>query len=347
MSKVLIIGPNYYNFLPAVKSAFRELGWEARVSGYDTPVHPYRGLNKLRYKWERDRESLIGKSRAAYQNQVIRMFEQDRPDLVFIMNGDFLEAGTLDCFRRSAKVALWLFDSRTKLPASLGHVDHVDALFCFEQDDVDWFLSQGKQAFFLPQACDTTRYHPISGSVKDIDILFVGNLYYSPKRKALMNAVISRFPERRIKVYGWYQPWFKGLSAWLKRPHKRIYKNVNVPSDKANRLYNRARIVLNIHQEHQKNGANPRVFEICGAGAYQVCDWNPYVASLFPEGSIGLYKNKDELFSLIEAALSSDTTDRASVAYECVMRQHTFVQRMRQVTDYFAENPSRPAASLS
>ena len=339
MSKVFIIGPNYYNFLPAVESAYRELGWETVVSGYDTPVHPYSGLAKLRYKLSRDRDGLIARSREAYQNEVLTVFEQNRPDLVFIMNGDFLEAATLDCIRHSAKVALWLFDSRTKLPASVGHADHVDALFCFEQDDVAWFLSQGKQAFFLPQACDTSRYHPIAGSEKDIDILFVGTLFYSPKRKAVMNAVIAHFPERRIEVYGWYQPWFKGLKAWLKRPHKQIYKNVNVPSEKANELYNRAHIVLNIHQEHQKNGANPRVFEICGAGAYQICDWNPYIASLFPEGIIGLYHDREELLALIETGLIEDVSKKAALACSYVRSNHSFVNRMSFVVDLF-RNPA-------
>ncbi len=331
MSKVLIIGPNYFNFLSAVETAYRELGWEACVCGYDTPVHPYKGLAPLRYKLSRQREALVQKSRAAFREQALQAFDQARPDLVFIMNGDMLETATLDLFRETAKVALWLFDSRTKLPASLGHAGHVDALFCFEQDDVAWFRSQGEQASFLPQACDTARYFPIPGARKDIDILFVGNLYYSPRRKALTEAVIGHFPDRRIEIYGWYQPWFKGLGKWLRRPHKAIYKNVNVSSEEANRLYNRAKVVLNIHQEHQRDGANPRVFEICGSGAWQVCDRNPYVASLFPDGEVGLYSDEQELFAQIACGLDADTSAQAAAACRRVRSEHSFRNRMEQV----------------
>lgn len=331
MSKVLIIGPNYYNFLPAVAEAFRSLDWEPFVEGYDMPVHPYSGLMRIRYKTSRDPEGLQRESRAAFRAFIERRFAEICPQLVFVLNGDMLEAATLDLFRTRARVAMWMFDSLTRLPMAVGHVDHVDALFCFEQEDVRWYQSQGKRAFFLPQACDTKRFFPIANCPKDIDILFVGNMYYSPRRKRLVNAVIDHFPGRKIVVYGWYQPWFKGLGAWLRRPHKQIIKNVNVSSEQANRLYNRARVVLNIHQEHQQDGANPRVFEICGAGAWQVCDRNPYVASLFPEGSLGLYGSEEELFACIAEGLSSDKTEAARQACEQVRNAHSFETRMAKV----------------
>ena len=58
MRSVLIIGPNYYNFLPAVAEAFRTLGWKTAVEGYDMPVHPYSGLMRVRYKLRRDRQRM-------------------------------------------------------------------------------------------------------------------------------------------------------------------------------------------------------------------------------------------------------------------------------------------------
>lgn len=332
MKRVLIIGPRYYNFLSAVQAAFEKSGWETLVEGYDNPVHPYTDWMKIRYRLSHDKAAMQRKSRAAYQPCVLSRFQSYRPDLVFVMNGDMLETSTLDIFRSSAKVALWFFDSRTKLPAAADHIDHVDAMFCFEREDVDWYRAQGKRAYFLPQACDTDVYFPIHPSPdKDIDILFVGNLYYSQRRKNLMNALISRFPESRIEVYGWYQPWFKGIIPWLKRPYKHVYKNVNVSGEEANLLYNRAKVVMNIHQEHQRDGANPRVFEICGAGAYQVCDRNPYVSSLFPSDAIGLYGDERELFARISDALAGDFSRQAAEACELVRTNHSFDRRIAEV----------------
>lgn len=329
--KVLIVGPRYFNFLSATQSAFRELGWETLVEGYEAPLHPYTFFNRMLYKLSSDKPAVERRSVRQYQPYIMEVFSRFKPDLVFVLNGDFLLPETLDAFRGSAKVALWMFDNRVKLPGAEGHHAHVDALFCFDMEDVVSYKKDGIEAHFLPQACDMSVYRPLSGTRKDIDILFVGNLLYSPRRKRLMNAVIDRYPERTIRVYGWYQPWFKGLGAWLKRPHKHIYKNVQVSSARANSLYNQARIVLNIHQESQRDGANPRVFEICGSGAYQICDWNPYVASLFPSGAIGLYHDEEELFSLVGEALKSDREEAASRAHSIVVREHTFKNRMEQV----------------
>ena len=267
------------------------------------------------------------------------LFRAEQPDLVFIMNGDMLRPYVLDAFRESAKVALWMFDNAHKLPSAVGHVDHVDTLFCFDQADVEWYAAHGKKARFLPQACDTTVYHPLECE-RDIDILFIGGMYYSPRRKKILNTVIDAFPGRRIEMYGWYHPWFKGLWGWITRPHKSIFKNHSVSPSEANALYNRARVALNVHQEHQRNGANPRVFEICGAGAYQICDRNSYIESLFPDGDVGLYDSEEELIALITKALSSDMSAAAARAHEEVVAHHSFRARMTEVLSVLeAVNP--------
>ena len=339
MPRVLVIGPQFYHFLPAVEAAFRESGWTVRVEGYSAPVHPYRWYNRCRYKLSRNKTELERRSLDRYQACVLRVFEDFRPELVFVLNGDFLSGGTLDTMRRSAWVALWMFDTVSRLPGARGHEEHVDALFCFDKADVQAFEARGVRAWFLPQACDTTVYRPIPGTRKDIDILFVGNLLYSPRRKQLMNVVIDRFPDRKIRVYGWYQPWFKGLGAWFRRPHKCICRNINVSPQRANRLYNRARVVLNIHQEHQRDGANPRVFEICGAGAWQVCDRNPYTEALFPKGSVGLYDDVQELCDRISEALSAGENLPVATAYREVVAHHSFRNRIDRVLEVLRSIP--------
>ena len=327
--RVLIIGPQYYHYLNACEHAFNELGWDAVVESYDNPIHPYTPTMKWRYKLSRDRAALQRKSRAAYAVYIERRFQEIQPHVVFIMNGDILETATLDRFRQSAKVLLWLFDNRNKIPTSIVHADHVDNLFCFEQEDVDWYLSQGKQAHFLPQACDTATYFPIEGP-KDIDILFVGVLYYSPRRQQIIRNLIHRFPELRIVVFGTYKPWYKNPLKWLLREKRHIYQNRNISAHEVNLYYNRSRIVLNIHQEQQQNGANPRTFEISGTAAYQLCDANPYIESLFTHGEIGIYHTEEELYQLVEEAIAHDRTAQARQAYHFVQAHHTFTVRIKE-----------------
>lgn len=330
MPKVLIIGPTYFNFLEAVSSAFAQLGWESEAEPFDVPVHPYNALMKCRWKIARDRASILAQSRSRFRAAAESHFDRYRPDLVFILNGDMLEPETLDRWRsRDCKVALWLFDNIVRLPRAETLSRHADQTFSFDQDDADTL-----DAIFLPQACDTDIYKPL-GLSRDIDILFVGNLWTSPRRKELTAKVIDAFPDRKIEVWGLYQPWYKGLAKWMKRPCRDIYKNRNLAPAAVNERYNRSKVVLNIHQEFQTDGANPRVFEICGSGAYQVCDSNPYVSGLFPQGSVALYHTEEEMISAIAKALENSETlqNSAKAARDTVLAGHTFVTRIRTVLD--------------
>ncbi|MBQ0024233.1 MAG: glycosyltransferase [Bacteroidales bacterium] len=331
MKTALVIGPNFFYFPDAVCAAFRNLGYEPVLFGFDTPITPYRGFQKVKWKFAKDKEALVYKSKLHFNVSVLEKYETLRPDVVFVMNGDIFLSETIDTFRRNSKVALWLFDTLSRLSSSVVELAaHVDALFCFDMNDVRRFNDIGIEAHFLPQACDVTVYHPIGNSVKDIDILFVGNMYNSPKRKAAVLDVIRHFPDRKILVYGLFQPWYKGLLKWAVRPYKSVIRNVNLAPEDVNMLYNRSRVVLNIHEEHQKDGANPRLFEICGSGALQVCDANPYVKSLFGD-SVMLYSDRDGMFTAIERSLAGDCADRAAKACEKVRMEHTFDNRIREV----------------
>lgn len=330
MSTVLVIGPNYFNFLSAAKNAFERMGWKVLVEDYDNPVHPYTHVMRWRWKLSRHREQLQKLSRERYNTYILRKFQDATPDFVFIMNGDILFSSTLDTFRKTAKVALWLFDTLDKLPTSVEIASHVDKLFCYEQKDAEWFQQKGIEAYFLPQAYDPSSYYPIT-LPKDIDILFVGNLYTSPKRMRLIQAVVQHFPDKRIIVYGLYKPWYKGFFRWLFREKRTIYKNKMIDSVRVNELYNRSRVVLNIHIEQQRNGANPRTFEIPGSGAWQVCDRNPYIESLFSFDEIGLFHTTEELFARINEGLEEDKTQAAASAHQVVLSRHSFDVRMSEV----------------
>lgn len=183
-------------------------------------------------------------------------------------------------------------------------------------------------------------YFPIAGGKKDIDILFVGNLYFYPNRQKTIQKIIEAFPEKKIKIIGEYKPWYKDMFKCLFRERRDIYTNHNISPKDVNKYYNRSRIVLNIHREYQKDGANPRLFEICGSGSYQISDSNPYIESVFPHGEIGLFKTEDDLIEAISDALSHDKSSNAKAAHEIVIQQHNYESRMRQVLQSISYEPS-------
>lgn len=335
MPKVLIIGPAFFYFNQSIERAFHTLGWETRVEAYDNPIHPYHWLNRIRYKLSADKGKLKERSRQDYRTHIERIFTQEMPDLVFIMNGDNLLPATLELFRKSAVTVIWFFDSLRRMPLCEENLPHADEVFCYEQEDIPWIRERwGIEAKFLPQAMDPALYHPLPGTAKEYDIVFAGDLYQSPRRQRLMQAVVKKFGDRRIRVWGVYKPWYKNLLLWMTRERKDIYMNRSTTAEVLNREYNRARIVLNIHCEQQRNGANPKVYEIAASGACQICDSNPYIDRLLGDTDAGLYHDEQELLALIEQRLASPAG--AMTACDLVLRNHTFEERMRYVCQVVA-----------
>lgn len=335
MPRALIIGPDFYNFNDAVSRAFfYQAGYDdVRTVAYGTPVDPYDIGNKLGFKFAPDKEAYRVRNRQRRQGYYRDIFDVHKPDVVFILNGEILLPDTLDYFCSKARVALWCFDSVKHVPAIGNHIDHVDRFYCYDKGDIEYYASLGKQALFLPQAADTAVYRPLPGADKDIDILFVGDVYHSPRRQKYIAGVIDAFPDKKIKIVGIYKPWYKNPLKALLRERRDIYTNRNVRPAEVNALYNRARVVLNIHNEQQTDGANPKVFEISASGAYQVCDANPYLQGLFPGGEIGLYDNMDRMIGLVKEALEGDMSSRAAAARDKVLEGHTFGTRIAKVIE--------------
>ncbi|MDL2207997.1 glycosyltransferase [Parabacteroides sp. OttesenSCG-928-O15] len=327
MNKVLIIGPSFFYFNQSIADAFDALGWETQIVSFDEPVHPFHLKNKILHKFSPRKEKLKEKSRRLFNTSIQNRFDLFAPDLVFIYNGDILEPETICYFKTKSKVAIWMLDGLSRHPRSEALAPLVDGYFCFEPDDVETLRQKGIDAHFLPQACDTSIYHPIDVG-KDIDILFVGALYGYPKRIEYLKAVVDHFPDKKIEIYGVYKPIYKNPIKWLFREKRAIYKNKNIPPEEVNGLYNRAKICLNIHHEQSTNGANPKVFEIAGAGAFQLVDWNPYIASLFPEEMVTTFQTKQELILTIEKYLAEKKSIQRHQDYEEVMKYHTFKERI-------------------
>ena len=359
MTKVLIIGPKFHYFNGCIERAFLTLGYETRTLAYDNPVHPYNWVNKVRYKFSQDKLRLKRQSRALWQSEVNRAYEQYRPELVFMMNGDMLLPETIKAWRRQGtKVALWFFDSMTHIPLCEDNITAVDAVFCYEQTDIPIIRERyGVEAHFLPQAVDTQLYCPIAGAEKKYDIVFAGDLVHSRKRREVAQAIVAHYPNLRIRVWGEYKPWYKNIWTWLTRERRDVYTNCNASVAQLNADYNATRIVLNIHNEQQQDGANPKVYEIAATGVYQVCDANPYIEKLFAHQELGLYRlgaegdvdhRFDELYRRIDEALSADKTKQAEAARQIVVTGHTFEQRVQQVlSTIYAEQSGESSINKS
>ena len=331
IQKLLLIGPNFHYFLASIGRAFEVCGYQIHTCAYDNPIHPYTTLNKWKYKFAQDKEALKQQSRRHYDLYIREQFDSIQPEIVFVLNSDNLLPVTLDYFKQASKVIIWLFDSVKRFPVVLENLSHVDHVFCYEQSDIPYIQEQLHiTAHFLPQAVDETLYYPMP-STKRYDISFAGDIWQSQRRQTILQGLVNKYSQLKIRIWGIYKPWYKGLLRWLTRERRDVYMNKNASATMLNETYNQSRIVLNIHGEQQKNGANPKVYEIAASGVYQICDANPYIETLFRHGEVGLYHNEQELHELIDYALSHDMSQQAQAAYQLIVSQHTFVHRIQQM----------------
>ena len=333
MPKVLIVSSPFFGYQISVGNAFKALGYEIKIETYDEPIHPFNGLLRWRHKFALDKESLREKSRLKYKKYIEQVFDSYQPDIVFTYNGQILKDSTLDYFRtKGAKVIVWMYDSvlRDDRKMCKTHIDHADLFCCFEEKDVEYYASLGKTAFFMPLACDTDVYYPQTAK-KDIDILFVGTIYTSKKRIEILEHLVEHYPNRKVLIYGDYKPYYKNPISWLFRKYRKTFQNHNIAPEEVNNLFARTKVALNIHHKQTFNGANQRLFEACGAGAYQICDANPYIEQLFPNGEVVLYHNEQELYALIDYALTHDMSAQTLAAHDIIVKNHTFTQRIQQM----------------
>ena len=341
MKKVLIISTPFFGYQESVGRAFQELGYDVHIEIYDEPIHPFKGLLRWQHKIARNKEKLRAKNRKKYDLYIRNIYDQYNPDIVFSYNGTILLDSTLDYFRLKSKVIFWMYDSVLRADRKMckTHIDHADAVFCFEEKDVQYYKSINKKSYFLPLACDETVYYPIDSKEKDIDILFVGHIYGQKKRISLLKKIIQQYPNLNILIYGHYKPYYKNPIKWVFREKRNIFKNINISPEKVNQLYARTKIALNIHHEQTLFGANQRLYEASGAGAYQICDANPYIESVFTNGEIGLYNKEEELFACIEDALNNDKFVEIKTAQEIILTQHTFLHRVKEMLQIIEELP--------
>lgn len=335
MSKVLIISTPFFDYQISIGRAFEQHGFEVKIETFDEPIHPFKGLLRWRHKFSLNKEALREKSRQKYKLYIENVFDSYKPDIVFTYNGQILKDDTLDYFRRNgAKVIVWMYDSvqRDDRKPCVTHIDHSDLFLCFEEKDVEYYAAMGKKAYFMPLACDTNVYYPQKAR-KDIDILFVGTLYTSKKRMQILEQLVSHYPDKKILIYGEYKPYFKNPVTWAFRRNRKVFLNYNIPPSQVNDLFARTKIALNIHHKQTFNGANQRLFEACGADVYQISDTNPFIDSVFKEGQVGLYHSQEEMYSLIDYALTHDMSAQAHAAYELIISNHTFTQRVKQMLE--------------
>ena len=139
--------------------------------------------------------------------------------------------------------------------------------------------------------------------------------------------------QREIHLYG-DTAW-----RWLDENSKAIYHGF-LKADAAARLYNASKINICVQSNIYSTGLNYRTFTIPACGAFMVSDYRNEIVKLFEEGKEVVYfRKKEKLPEIIDYYLAhpEERNRIASIAQKRVLKEHTYVHRMKKILSVMRE----------
>jgi len=344
--KILLVNPIYGGSLPTanyVKEALLGLGHFVEVMESEKFQESFFQINNLTSDKENVGKlislftSFLGEATVAKAGEV-------KPDLIIALAQAPLGEGALTRLKAlKVPLAFWFVEDFRVLPYWEEIAHHYDYFFGIQRGDFfDKLSSKGiKNYYYLPQACAPQTHCTLTIADEErerygSDLSFMGAGYYNRK------VFFEKFVDFDFKIWG---------SEWdLSSPVGRLVQKdgIRVNEDECVKIFNAAKINLNLHSSSFHEGVNPvgdfvnpRTFEIAACGAFQLCDHRSELSELFEIGKeIICYKDIDELRSLVIYYLKNPA-ERAEIASRGQLRvkqDHSFENRMTEMLSVIFEN---------
>ena len=227
--------------------------------------------------------------------------------------------------------AIWLLDDPYAMDQALPVLEKFDYVFTSESSCAEVYQQQGCSAHWLPLGASVQHYHPLPNITSTCnDICFIGNAF--KERIDFFDPIIPQLMRKDISIIG---------PNWMNSCHYETYKNKItcisfeqwLSSQQTNEYYNGSRISLNYHRKHHfpTLSPNPRTFEICAAGCFQLTDIRVDLFKLYTAGvELETYASREELLEKIEYYLIHEQ-ERKEIALRGLVRtlqEHTYTHRL-------------------
>jgi spore maturation protein CgeB len=331
--KILLSGhhnPHFHTITEYIESAIRHLGHDLCIFEDRQHVVPGRIRRRVSLLYRLDMQHINHRLRIA-----ARTF---KPVIAIIIGGDRIDSNSVKHLKTSGIVSiLWTTDPPKEsypLPTS---VPDYDFIFCLGTEAIELLEKAGiHNARWLPMACDPEGHYPVACTPDEqrkygSDIVFVGSYY--PWRAALFESLADHdFYDFSIWGPGW-----DALPA--ASPLRKLVKGLHTRPDEWLRIYSASKIILSVHYKDPRGiipvyQASPRVFEIMACGAFQLCDDQRDVFSLFKDGhDLVKFTDREDLIAKVQYYLANPEERMAIAAQgrETVLARHTYQDRIREL----------------
>ena len=193
---------------------------------------------------------------------------------------------------------------------------------------------------YLPLAADPVFFTPMDDSKTldpyRADLSFLGSGY--PNRRSLFAQLL----DYDFKIWGTEWDLETEVGRRVQDQGRRI------PPEETVRIYNAARINLNLHSSVFNDGldaegafVNPRTFEVAACGAFQLVDHRPLLEDHFLVGKeIAAFNGMSDLRRKIEFYLKEPELRRemGHLARKRVLAEHTYLHRMETLLDFISQS---------
>lgn len=269
--------------------------------------------------------------------RLLTLVRRLRPDLVLFLNGEVLSGEVFAATKRlvPGRMVSWWFDDPCSSASFMGSAALFDHIFIFDRSYIPDMMAAGaRSVHFLPCACDEDVHRPLQLSCSErkrfaCEMAFVAWRY--PERDAVVWALMEE-----VELGVWGGGW-EGLASRRTAAGTRVVRGGGVPPRTAAKIYNAAKIGLNIHAVQSRlGGLNMRTFEVLACGRFQLVDRIAGLEELLEPGrEVICYGSPDEACRLAKYYLADDTA-RVRIATQGrarVLDEHTYVHRLRTLCE--------------
>ena len=292
---ILLEGPYWMGqWTEIVDEALRSLG-------HKTCLH-YHNVKPLEFRL---RKFIPGNSETLveYSNsELLKKGSQGGMDLLFSIQGK-LDAATVHRLREinpKLRIIYWFGDillerARQRVEEVYPLVDCL--LLSYYDNYLEMRRTLGPKVGYFPFGVSQHYHCTVKSSRRDFnrystDVAFVGT-HYNERDLLLGSLLIDS--SAGVKVWG---------RGW--RRSKLIRSKGRLSMTETLKVYQNAKISLNIHHQETQNGFNMKFFEIPAAGGFQICDWQPELERLNLDGLVATYRDRDDLIDKIDYYLSRE-----------------------------------------
>lgn len=255
--------------------------------------------------------------------------EKYKPDVFLALYGTNHSIELINKVKaRGIPAICWWLNDPFQFARSIEMAAHFDFYFTNSRGILDEYHKKGiNNVEYLPVGIYPPVHRRLPDASPKYDVTFAGD--WGHVREEILSALAGDF---NVSIFG---PWKKKLKSGSALSGCVQGGKFFTPEEMV-RIFNQSKVVLNIHSwlGRFSYGVNPRLFEACGCGSFQVCDFKEEIPDLYEEDKeIVLYRNLDELKEKLRYYLDNKDK-RAEVsdnAYSRARRQHTYRQRLEQM----------------